>query len=61
MGFDSHYNVDVGAAFKRTRAPAPCLRPGLLRRAALCFAPGSEFCKYPVIPRGLVTRVCLCT
>lgn len=28
MGFDSHYNIDMGAAFRRT--PAPVL--GLLRK-----------------------------
>jgi len=61
MGFDSHYSVDMGAAFKRTPAPVPCLRPGLLRRAAFGFALGSDSCRYPVTLRGLVIHVCLHT
>lgn len=40
MGFDSHYSIDMGDAFKWTLAP--CLRTGLLQRAALCFALGRD-------------------
>lgn len=40
MGFDSHYSIDMGDAFKRTLALRS--RTGLLQRAALCFALGRD-------------------
>lgn len=43
MGFDSHYSIDMGDAFKWTLVL--CSGTGLLQRAALCSALGRDSIK----------------